>query len=137
MYIFCGEHLLGARLRTANQDASAGSVAELARIVAQVRRRWPATRIGIRGDAGFCREPILAWCEQHDVDYVIGVAKNARLVRALVPALADAAAEHHATGRAARRFRDLAYLTHRSWSRSRRVVGKAEILARGPTRASW
>ena len=131
LYIFCDEHLLGARLRPANQDAAAGSVAELERIVAHLRRRWPATRIGIRGDGGFCREAILAWCERHGVAYVLGLARNARLAAALEPALQEAAAEHRATGQPARRFRDLRYRTLTSWSRTRRVVGKAEVLARG------
>ena len=131
LYIFCDEHLLGARLRPANQDAAAGSVAELERIVAHLRRRWPATRIGIRGDGGFCREAILAWCERHGVADVLGLARNARLAAALEPALQEAAAEHRATGQPARRFRDLQYRTLTSWSRTRRVVGKAEVLARG------
>ena len=114
-----------------NTEIAAGSVAELERIVAHLRRRWPATRIGIRGDGGFCREAILAWCERHGVAYVLGLARNARLAAALEPALQEAAAEHRATGQPARRFRDLRYRTLTSWSRTRRVVGTAEVLARG------
>ena len=131
LYIFCGEHLLCARLRPANLDASAGSIDELARIIGALRRRWPEVRIGIRGDAGFCREAILAWCERHGVEYGLGLARDARLVRALGTALQAARAEHRATGRAARCFCDLRYRTRQSWSRTRRVVGKAEVLARG------
>ena len=86
-----------------NTEIAAGSVAELERIVAHLRRRWPATRIGIRGDGGFCREAILAWCERHGVAYVLGLARNARLAAALEPALQEAAAEHRATGQPARR----------------------------------
>lgn len=128
LYIFCGEHLLCARLRPANQDASAGSVAELERIVGQIRARWPRTRIVIRADSGFCREPIMSWCEAEGVDYVLGLARNQRLLRALGAALAEADAEHQRTGQPARCFRELRYRTHKSWSRERRVVGKAEQL---------
>ena len=63
LYIFCGRHLLAAKLRRANADAAAGAVEEVARIVAQIRRRWPRTRILLRGDSGFCREALMAWCE--------------------------------------------------------------------------
>lgn len=131
LYIFCGEHLLCARLRPSNQDASAGSVEELSRIVAQIRERWPKTRIVIRGDAGFCREAIMGWCEDNRVGYVLGLARNARLVRALGAALQAAHSEYLATGAPARRFEELRYRTRKSWSRSRRVVGKAEYLAKG------
>jgi len=82
-YIFCGEHLLCARLRASNQDASAGSVEELGRIVSQIRRHRPGTRINIRGDSGFCRESIMQWCEANDAGFVLGLARNRRLVRAL------------------------------------------------------
>jgi hypothetical protein len=131
LYIFCGEHLLCARLRSANRDASAGSVEELSRIVAQIRERWPKTRIIIRGDSGFCREAIMRWCEDNRVGYVLGLARNARLVRALGAALHEAHTEHLATGAPARRFQELCYRTRKSWSRSRRVVGKAEYLSKG------
>ena len=83
LYIFCGEHLLCARLRPSNIDASTGSVEELTRIVAPIRQRWPSTRIVIRGDSGFCRESIMNWCETQGIGYVFGLARNARLVRAL------------------------------------------------------
>jgi len=131
LYIFCGEHLLCARLRPANQDASAGSVEELSRIVAQIRERWPKTRIVIRGDSGFCREAIMRWCEDNRVGYVLGLARNARLVRMLGAGLHEAHSEHLATGAPARRFQELCYRTRKSWSRSRRVVGKAEHLPKG------
>ena len=131
LYIFCGEHLLCARLRPSNIDASAGSVEELRRIVARIRHRWPKTRIVIRGDAGFCREEITSWCERHSVYYVLGLARNARLVRAIASEMETARRAHHHTGKAARRYRDFSYRTHKSWSRSRRVVGKAEFLLKG------
>jgi hypothetical protein len=128
LYIFCGEHLLCARLRPSNQDASAGSVEELERIVGQIRGRWPKTRIVIRGDAGFCREAIMAWCEANQVRYVLGLARNQRLQRALGETMEAARAVHERTGKPARRFRDFRYKTRQSWSRERRVIGKAEYL---------
>ena len=131
LYIFCGEHLLCARLRPSNRDASAGSIEELSRIVERIRRHWPKTRIHIRGDSGFCRESIMAWCEAQDVGYVLGLARNRRLVRALGAEMGEARSVHGRTGRAARRFRDFPYRTRQSWSRSRRVVGKAEYLWKG------
>jgi hypothetical protein len=128
LYIFCGEHLLCARLRPSNQDAAAGSVEELERIVAQIRARWPKTRIMIRGDAGFCREAIMAWCEANQVHYVLGLARNERLQRALGKEMEAARAAHERSGKPARRFRDFHYRTRKSWSCERRVVGKAEYL---------
>ncbi len=132
LYIFCGEQLLCARLRPSNIDASAGSVEELERIVTQIRGRWPKTRIVIRADSGFCREPIMRWCEDHGVGYVLGLARNSRVVRALGAPMREARAAYQHTGRAARRFRDFHYRTRKSWSRRRRVVGKAEYLPKGP-----
>lgn len=128
LYIFCGEHLLCARLRSSNQDAAAGSVEELERIAAQIRERWPKTRIVIRGDAGFCREAIMAWCEANHVRYVLGLARNKRLQRALGETMAAARQAHERSGQPARRFRDFRYRTRKSWSRERRVIGKAEYL---------
>ena len=131
LYIFCGEHVLCARLRPSDRDGSAGSIEELERIVGQLRRRWPKTRIHIRGDSGFCRESIMKWCEEHDIDYVLGLARNPRLVRALGTQMREARSVHRRTGKPARRFRDFTYRTRKSWSRRRRVVGKAEYLSKG------
>ena len=131
LYIFCGEHLLCARLRPSDHDGAAGSIEELERIVGQLRRHWPTTRIHIRGDSGFCRESIMAWCEAHDIGYVLGLARNARLVRALGTQMREARSAHRHTGKPARRFRDFTYRTRKSWSRRRRVVGKAEYLSKG------
>jgi hypothetical protein len=131
LYIFCGSYLLCARLRRSNVDASAGSVAEVDRIVAQIRERWPEVRIILRGDSGFAREELMAWCEQQGVDFVFGLARNARLQRALGAELAQARALHEESGKAARVFKDFVYRTRKSWSRERRVVGKAEHLAMG------
>jgi hypothetical protein len=131
LYIFCGEHVLCARLRPSNQDASAGSVQEVERIVAQVRRRWPQVRIVLRADSGFCREELMAWCENNGVDYVFGLARNRRLRRRVAGALRQARQQQRQTGRAARVFREFFYRTRKSWSRSRRVVAKAEHLEKG------
>ena len=131
LYIFCGEHLLCARLRKADIDASAGSVEELTRIVAQIRARWPNTRIIIRGDSGFCREEIMFWCESNDVDFVLGLAKNARLLKKTLCARIRAQQEYLDTGRASRVFREFSYRTRKTWSRKRRVAAKAEHLRQG------
>jgi hypothetical protein len=128
LYIFCGEHLLCARLRSSDRDGAAGSVEELERIVGQIRARWPKTRIVIRGDSGFCRDGIMSWCEARGVGYVLGLARNKRLYRALGREMAQAQAAHELTGKPARRFRDFRYRTRKSWSCERRVIGKAEVL---------
>ncbi len=127
LYIFCGEHLLGARLRTAHQDAAAGSVEEVARIVEQIRQAWPQVEIILRGDSGFCREELMAWCEAHGVSYVVGFARNGRLRQMIEPQMREAARQQEQTGKAARVFTEFLYQTQKgSWSRMRRVVAKAE-----------
>lgn len=131
LYIFCGSHLLCARLRQANVDASFGAVSELERIVTQVRQRWPEVRIIVRGDSGFAREELMGWCENHGVDFVFGLARNSRLQRALGGELTQAHALFEESGKAARVFKDFVYRTKKSWSRQRRVIGKAEHLSKG------
>jgi Transposase DDE domain group 1 len=131
LYIFCGDHLLCARLRPSNQDASAGSLEEVRRIVRQIRRRWPRVRIILRADSGFCREELMAWCEKHGVDYLFGLARNRRLRRKIGRPMSAAKREQRRTGKAARVFAEFAYRTRSSWSRSRRVVAKAEYLEKG------
>jgi hypothetical protein len=126
LYIFCGEHLLVAKLRRANIDGAAGAREEVERVIAQIRSRWPRTRILLRADSGFAREELMRWCEQHSVDYLFGLARNTRLQRAIGAELQAAAQESRATQRPARRFKELVYRTRKSWSRARRVVGKAE-----------
>src|SRR5206468_1837881 len=126
LYVFCGRHLLAARLRPSDIDASAGSVEEVARIVRQIRTRWPFARILLRADSGFAREALMAWCEQNRVDYLFGLARNARLVAMIEEELAAARAAAEKTGRPARRFKDFQWSTLDSWSRERRVVAKAE-----------
>ncbi len=131
LYIFCGEHLLCAKLRPSNIDAAAGSVEELARIVAPIRAAWPATRIVIRADSGFCRDEILAWCEAHDVGYIVGIAKNNRLKAEIAKELAEAQVLFEATQKPARLFKDFRYRTLETWTRERRIIAKAEVLAKG------
>jgi hypothetical protein len=126
LYVFCGRHLLAAKLRPANIDASAGSIEEVARIVAQIRRRWPKVRILLRADSGFAREALMAWCENNGVDFLFGLAKNARLNAEIEPELAAAQEHSQKTGKPARRFKDFRWRTRKSWSRERRVVAKAE-----------
>ena len=132
LYIFAGEHLLCARLRSANIDASAGAVEEVERLVAQLRAAWPTVRITLRADSGFCRDALMTWAEAHGVDYVLGLAKNARLTALIPVELAEAAAQCAATGAPARVFAERTYQTHDTWTRARRVVAKAEQLTGGP-----
>ena len=131
LYVFCGRHLLAAKLRRSNIDASAGAREEVARIVGQIRVRWPRVKIVLRADSGFDREELMTWCEANGVDYVFGLARNERLVGAIADDLAAAEAESLAKGGPARRFADLAWRTLDSWSRTRRVVAKAEHLPQG------
>lgn len=131
LYVFCGDELLGAWLRPADIDGAAGAVKKLAAIVQRLREAWPNAKIVVRGDSGFCREPLMRWCEENGVDYVLGLAKNQRLVAELQGELAQAKQQYEATGHAARVFNDFHYQTLHSWNRSRRVVGKAEHLDKG------
>ena len=128
LYIFWGEMPVGVRVRRANIDAAAGCIDELERVVKQLRTQWPGVPIVIRGDSGFARESLMAWCEKHAVDYILGLARNPRLQTMLAPALAKARAKASTTGGTAREFVELRYRTEDSWSRTRRVVGKAEVL---------
>jgi hypothetical protein len=126
LYVFCGRHLLLAKLRCADIDASAGSVEAVERIVRQIRARWPYVRILLRADSGFARETLMAWCEQNRVDYLFGLARNIRLTAMIEDELATAKTMAEKTGRPARRFKDFQWSTLDSWSRRRRVVAKAE-----------
>jgi hypothetical protein len=129
LYVFCGRDLLAAKLRPASMDAAAGAVEEVARIVAQIRRRWPHVRILVRADSGFAREELMVWCEAHGVHFLFGLAKNDRLIAEIASELARAEAKSRRTGKPARYFRDFRWRTRRSWSRERRVVAKAEFTA--------
>jgi hypothetical protein len=132
LYIFCGDHPLLALLRPANLDTATGALKHLARIIGRLRQCWPGVPILVRGDSGFCREHLMAWCEANGVDYVFGLAKNARLLRDLEPELRQAAERFAQTQEPARVFKDFRYRTLDSWGRERRVVGKAEHLGKGP-----
>jgi hypothetical protein len=137
LYVFCGEHLLAAKLRASGQDGAAGAKDEVARIVGRIRESWPRVRIVVRADSGFAREELMAWCESHDVDYVLGLARNTRLQAEIEAELAEARAESETTQKPARRFKDFTWSTLNSWSRARRVVGKAEHLgAQGGSKAN-
>ena len=126
LYIFCGDQLLAAKLRPSNIDGALGAVEEVARIVSQIRARWPKVRIVLRADSGFAREDLMAWCGEHRVDYIFGLARNARLVAAITAELGEAEKESNETAKPARRFKDLLWRTRKSWSRERRVIAKAE-----------
>jgi hypothetical protein len=131
LYIFCGRHLVAAKLRPANIDGAAGAVEEIVRIVEQIRAGWPRVRIVLRADSGFARDALMAWCESNSVHYLFGLARNSRLEAEIADELAGAAADSQASGQAARRFKDFTWTTRKSWSRERRVVGKAEHTPKG------
>jgi hypothetical protein len=131
LYIFCGQFLLGARLRPSNIDASEGTVEELERIVTQIRAAWPEVKIIVRGDSGFCRDNIMSWCDAREVDYVFGLAKNERLKAIIAEELKGAQQQYEETKQASRVFKDFRYQTRESWTRDRRVVAKAEHLDKG------
>jgi len=126
LYIFCGDRLLAAKLRPSNIDAAAGAVEEVARIVAQIRQRWGKVRIAVRADSGFARENLMAWCEENGVHYIFGLAKNKRLKAAIAEELGEAEKESKESAKPARRFKDMLWRTRKSWSKERRVIGKAE-----------
>lgn len=131
LYVFCGDHPLLALLRPSDIDEALGTVKHLARIVARIRQAWPKTRIVLRADGGFCRDAILSWCDRNEVDYVIGLPKNSRLIRVIGQELHEAFELCQHTGQPARVFKDFRYRTKKSWSCARRVIGKAEHLPKG------
>jgi len=130
LYIFCGEHVLCARLREANHDAAFGSVAEIGRIVAQIRAAWPEVKIILRGDCGFCRNELMSWCEDQGVDFVLGLARNQRLRKIIGAQMHSATQQWNQSGQPARVFHDFQYQTRKTkrggWDRERRVAAKAE-----------
>jgi len=133
LYIFAGDQLLCARLRASNVDGAAGALDEVKRIVAQLRSKWPKVRIVVRGDSGFCREELMAWCEaaENQVDFLFGLARNSRLQKIIGEPMHEARLLHAETGKAARVFTEFHYMTRKSWARARRVVAKAEYLDKG------
>jgi hypothetical protein len=133
LYIFSGEHLLCARLRRSNIDGADGAVEELTRIIGQIRQAWPEVKIIIRADSGFCRDDLMSWCEEEKnrVDYALGLAKNERLKKEIGEELKQAEAQFQQTQQPARIFKDFRYQTLKTWSRERRVIGKAEYMEKG------
>lgn len=131
LYIFCQGFPLWAELRSSNIDASAGAVEALEIVVAEIQTKWPEAEIWIRGDSGFARQAIMAWCEDHQVDYVLGLAKNSRLIEEIEPELEHVASQYEQTQEPTRTFAEFLYRTRKSWSRSRRVIAKAEHLSKG------
>jgi hypothetical protein len=131
LYVFCGEHLLCARLRPSNIDASADSVEELEPVVARIRQCWPGVEILLRGDAGFCREKLMAWCKREDLDYIFGLAQNPRLKKLIEAQMAQAEKQYQETQAPARVFTEFFYSTKDTWSCERRVIAKAEHLDKG------
>jgi hypothetical protein len=122
---------LCARLRPANEDPASGVLRELERIVEKLKSAWPGVRIIVRGDSGFCREEIMSYCEHNELDYVLGLAKNSRLIKQIAVEMTEAQQIYQSTQKPARLFKDFRYRTRKSWSCERRVVGKAEYLAKG------
>ena len=131
LYVFCGDHLLCAYLRPSNIDAAWHSRAILKLLVTRIRRAWPQTRIIFRGDSGFCRWKLLRWCDEHDVGYVVGIARNKVLERLAEPFMDEAKEAFEATGAKQRNFQEIRYAAG-TWDRQRRVVVKAEVLPQGP-----
>jgi hypothetical protein len=130
LYVFCGEHVLCARLREANHDAAFGSLAEIKRIVAQIRTAWPEVKIVLRGDSGYCRNELMSWCEGNRVDFVFGLARNQKLRKIIGAAMHEATDQWKQTSKPARVFQDFDYQSKKTkkggWDRARRVVAKAE-----------
>ena len=131
LYIFCGEQLLLCRLQSSNVDGAAHAVIEVKRIVEQIRSKWPEVEIVLRGDSGFCREPLMSWCEENDVLYIFGMGTNARLDKKIRKLLNKSRSRFHVTGKSNRRYRGFWYRTQKTWPRKRWVVGKAEVLEKG------
>jgi hypothetical protein len=132
LYVFAGDIPLWAQVRTCEHSAAHGVVPALAKMVAAIRKRCRRARIIVRGDSGFGVEEIMVWCEQQrEVYYCLGLAKNSVLIEKLGPALAEARARHCLVGTSTRVFSEFEYQTKTSWSRSRRVIGKAEVMSGG------
>src|ERR1051325_1289993 len=133
LYAFVGNVPLWAQLRTADHDVAQGVVPALEQMVAAIRGRCKKARIIIRGDSGFCREELMAWCEgQREVYYCVGLAKNSVLLERASQAMMDARGRHCLTGALRTRvFTQFEYQTVKSGTRARRVIAKAEVSAQG------
>lgn len=131
LYAFCDGWPLLALLRPSHIDASLGTVEQLERIIPRLRAAWPDVKILIRGDGGFCREPIMRWCEENEVDYLFGLSKNERLKTEIAAEMLAARMFCRDNGQPARLFKSFAYQTRESWSCARTVLAKAEHLPKG------
>lgn len=128
LYIFAGEHLLVSKLRTSDADGAFGALEELQRVIGRIRGRWPAVKITVRGDSGFCRDALLSWCEAENVTYVTGLARNARLENQISEPMRKVVKKAQKKGKKVRIYRELRYRTQHTWSQERRVVAKVEAL---------
>ena len=126
LYIFCGAHPLAAVLRPGNTDPARGAVEELQRVVTQLRDRWPHVEVLVRADSAYAREEIMAFCEAQNIHYVLGLARNDRLVGRIGPELLAAKVESEGRRRPVRLYAQFAHATRTSWSRFRRVIAKCE-----------
>jgi hypothetical protein len=130
LYVFCGDQLLVSYLRKSNIDAAQHSWAILSLLTKRLRQQWPKVKIIFRGDSGFCRWKMFRWCEKNNVDYIVGIARNARLQPLLEPQLLQAKSEFAASQQKARRFTWLSYKAE-SWDKARCIIGKAEHTSKG------
>jgi hypothetical protein len=131
LYVFCGDEILWAQLRKSDIDPSEGALRALKRLVKLIRHKWPLARILVRADSGFCRNELMSWCEANGVSYLFGMAKNRRLLKRIRHSMKKAKRQWAASGHSARRYVQFRYRTRSSWSRERRVVGKAEYMDKG------
>jgi Transposase DDE domain group 1 len=145
LYIFCGEHVLCARLRESNSDASSGCLAEIERVVAQIRAAWPEVKIILRADSGFCRNELMSWCENHQVDYVFGLARNKRLRRIIGRQMQEALEQWNQSGQPARIFTEFEYQVKKTKKRGwdlaistlmLRLIGTTSLTRTGASRQS-
>ncbi len=130
LYVFCGDRLLVSYLRPSNIDGAKHAWAILALLVKRLRQSWPQVKITFRGDSGFCRHRMLSWCERHNVDYIVGMAKNARLLKAIAAEMAAIEQQFAQTRQACRQFKTFQYGA-RAWQKKRTLIGKAEHLSQG------
>lgn len=130
LYVFSGNHLLAAYLRPSNIDGAKHSLGILALLVNRLRKEWPKTRIIVRADSGFCRWKMMRWCDNHGVDYILGLAKNAVLVKEAQPLLDEVHECFLQTGKKQKLFEETLYAA-KTWDKKRRVIIKAEHLEKG------
>lgn len=130
LYVFCGEQLLVSYLRPSNIDAARHAPAILKLLVQRLRKAWPGVKIVFRGDSGFCRWKMLRWCDHHGVDYIVGLAKNPRLLALAGTLMSESATQHEAGGEKQRLFGWIDYGAA-TWDRERRVIAKAEHSTQG------